>query len=254
MSDLPVPASSTPPTAAAVLSSTEDAPPPAIVPEAPLASRLPRASRLLIVGAAFAAGLGAGYLIWGAPSGRSSSNQAAGEPTRFEVSADDDPALGPADAPVTLIEFSDYNCPFCRQWYLETFPVIMDEHGDEIRFVYRDLPVVGGGAVGFLAAQAAECADDQGAYWEFQEALFLAEFGLNRDAYLAYADGLGLDRHALAECLDSGYYEEEVRGDLADAFSLGVSSTPTFFINGIPVVGALPTETFLAIIESELAE
>ncbi|HLB63832.1 MAG TPA: thioredoxin domain-containing protein, partial [Anaerolineales bacterium] len=120
------------------MSSTEDAPPPAIVPEAPLASRLPRASRLLIVGAAFAAGLGAGYLIWGAPSGRSSSNQAAGEPTRFEVSADDDPALGPADAPVTLIEFSDYNCPFCRQWYLETFPVIMDEHGDEIRFVYRD--------------------------------------------------------------------------------------------------------------------
>ncbi len=223
-------------------------------PPAPSGTSLLRrlaAMRPLAVAVAFAAGLGIGYILWGTGI-QGAGHESTGEPTRLEVSADDDPALGPADARVTIIEFSDYNCPYCRQWYHQSFPVIMDEYGDRIRFVYRDLPVVGGGAVGFLAAQAAECAGDQNAYWEFQEALFNAEFGLSRDAYLAYADDLGLDRTALAECLDSGYHEEEVRADLADAFALGVSSTPTFFINGIPVVGARPTDIFLAIIESEL--
>jgi protein-disulfide isomerase len=210
-------------------------------------------ARALTAAVAFAAGLGIGYIVWGAES-QNLGAAATGEPTRYEVSPDDDPALGPADAPVTLIEFSDYNCPYCRRWYQDTLPVILQEHGDHVRFVYRDLPVVGGGAVGFLAAQAAECADDQGAYWEFQEALFRAEFGLSRDAYLVYADHLGLDREALAECLDSGYHEDEVRADLADAYALGVGSTPTFFINGIPVIGARPTEVFLAIIESELEQ
>lgn len=209
--------------------------------------------RPLVVLAAFGAGLGLGYGLWGLPADRQSSAQATGEPTRYEVSTDDDPSMGPSDAPITLIEFSDYNCPFCRKWYEETLPVLLDEFGEDIRFVYRDLPVVGGGAVGFLAAQAANCAGDQDAYWQFQEALFGAEFGLSRDAYLAYADQLGLDRVALAECLDSGYHEDEVRADLADAYSLGVGSTPTFFINGIPIVGARPTEIFLALIESELS-
>jgi protein-disulfide isomerase len=214
----------------------------------------PRRKPIVLLGifAAFALGLGSGYLLWGVQAGQSNPPQATGEPTRYDVSADDDPSLGPADAPVTIIEFSDYNCPYCRKWHQETFPAIMQQYGDQIRFVYRDLPVVGGGAVGFLAAQAAECAGDQGAFWEFNDALFNAEYGLSRQAYLAYADDLGLDRHALEECLDSGYYEEEVRGDLADAFALGVGSTPTFFIDGIPVVGALSTETFLAIIQSEL--
>jgi len=220
----------------------------------PVPSALRRRYIPFVILAAFAIGLGSGYVLWGTERYRPTNAQSSQEPTRYQVSADDDPALGPADAPVTLIEFSDYNCPFCRKWYQETLPLIMDEHGDQVRFVYRDLPVVGGGAVGFLAAQAANCAGDQDAYWEFHDALFTAEFGLSRDAFLAYADALGLDRQALQECLDSGYYEEEVRSDLADAFALGVGSTPTFFINGIPVVGAQSSETFLAIIESELAE
>jgi protein-disulfide isomerase len=204
--------------------------------------------------AAFALGVGAGYLVWGTGSSQTAAGEATGEPTRYSVSTDDDPSLGPADAPITLIEFSDYNCPFCRRWYQETLPLIMDEYGDEVRFVYRDLPVVGGGEVGYLAAQAANCAGDQNAYWEYHDALFVAQYGLSRDAFLAYADDLGLDRQALEECLDSGYYEEEVRSDLADAFALGVSSTPSFFINGIPVIGAQSSETFLAIIQSELAQ
>jgi protein-disulfide isomerase len=204
--------------------------------------------------ATFALGVGAGYLVWGTGSSETAGNEAAAEPTRYSVSTDDDPSLGPADAPITLIEFSDYNCPFCRRWYQETLPLILDEFGDEVRFVYRDLPVVGGGEVGYLAAQAANCAGDQNAYWEYHDALFVAQYGLSRDAFLAYADDLGLDRQALEECLDSGYYEEEVRSDLSDAFALGVSSTPSFFINGIPVIGAQSSETFLAIIQSELAQ
>jgi len=230
-------------------------PAPPLSPEAPA---LPPISRRRlppwVTLAAFALGVGAGYLVWGTGSRETAAGEAPGEPTRYSVSTDDDPSLGPVDAPVTLIEFSDYNCPFCRRWYQETFPLIMDEYGDEVRFVYRDLPVVGGGEVGYLAAQAANCAGDQNAYWEYHDALFVAQYGLSRDAFLAYADDLGLDRQALGECLDSGYYEEEVRSDLADAFALGVSSTPSFFINGIPVIGAQSSETFLAIIQSELAQ
>lgn len=202
---------------------------------------------------AFAAGVALGYLLWGRqPPPTAAPSPQANEPRRYEISTDDDPQLGPQDAPILLIEFSDYNCPYCRSWHQETFPVLMASYPDQIRFVYRDLPVVGGGQVGLEAAQAANCAGDQGAYWQFHDALLSGRYGLSRQAYLQYAADLDLDSAALEECLDSRYYEREVLQDRSYALQLGISSTPTFFLNGIPIVGAQPAAVFQQIIESEL--
>ncbi len=215
----------------------------------------PRTPRLLavLVPIAFAAGLGLGFLVWG----RGSQSLAlaptpTGEIHRYDVSVDDDPSLGPTDAPITIIEFSDFNCPYCRRWHEQAFPALMAAYPDQIHFVYRDLPVVGGGAVGLEAAQAANCAGDQGAYWEFHNLLFSGTFGLSRDAYRQYAAALGLDPQALAECIDTGYHEAEVQADLQYALQMGVSSTPTFFVNGIAIVGAQPAQVFQQVIDMEL--
>jgi protein-disulfide isomerase len=215
----------------------------------------PSAVRAVPILAAFVVGIGLGYVLWGREAAVPTSGPATptAEPSRFDVSVDDDPAIGPSDAPVTLIEFGDYNCGYCRRWQQETFPDLMAEYPDQIRFVYRDLPVVGGGAVGYVAAQAADCAGDQGAYWQFHDALFSGRYGLTREAYLQYAEDLGLDADALAECLDTEYHSAEVQGDLTYALNLGITSTPTFFVNGIPVLGAQSLQTFSQLVQAELA-
>lgn len=209
---------------------------------------------MALLALAFAGGVGLGYLVWGRQPAEQAQPSATPttEPRRYDISLDDDPSIGPADAPITLIEFSDFNCPYCRRWHQQTLPALMAAYGDKIHFVYRDLPVVGGGAVGALAAQAANCAGDQGAYWEFHDAVFSAQYGLSREAYLQYAADLGLDGEALTECLDTGYYEQEVRDDLSYAYGLGINSTPTFFLNGIAIIGAQPTDVFTTLIDSEL--
>lgn len=212
---------------------------------------------------AFVAGLAAGYLFWGRgtvpPSNPATPVAVAEEttpgspeePKRFEISTDDDPSLGPEDAPITIVEFSDFRCPYCGVFHRETFAALMAQYPDQIHFVYRDFPVVGG----FEAALAAECADEQGAFWEFHNLLFSGEFAnLNRDAYAAYAEKLDLDVEDLLACVDEERYSEEVEADARYASGLGITGTPTFFINGIPMVGAQPLEAFIQVIELELGE
>ncbi len=201
---------------------------------------------------AFVVGLATGFLFWGrtpAPA----AVAAVGEPqapTRLEVSADDDPALGPADAPITIIEFSDYNCPYCEKWHAETFQPLMAAYPDQIRFVYRDFPITSQEST--VAAQAAQCAGEQDAYWPFHDSLLSGGLELGREAYQQYATRLGLNVEGLLACLDSGKYDDEVQADARYAAGLGVSGTPTFFINGLPLVGAQPLSEFQAVIESEL--
>jgi protein-disulfide isomerase len=214
-----------------------------------------------LVPVAFVAGIGAGYLFWGRETASGSppaatqvpSVQTAPSepqaPTRFDISVDDDPVYGPADAPITIVEFSDFNCGYCRKFYVETFWPLLEAYPSQIRFVYRDLPVVGG----FEAAQAAQCAHEQGAFWEYHDLLFTGTLGHDRAGYLQYAEDLGLDSDALAECFDSGRYAEEVEADARYAFNLGANGTPTFFVNGIPMVGAQPLANFVQVIEAELA-
>jgi protein-disulfide isomerase len=204
---------------------------------------------------AFVIGLAAGYLLWGraaqrAPETLAAAPSAVATPARMDVSADDDPSIGPANAPITIIEFSDFNCPYCRQFNQVTFKALMDAYPNQIRFVYRDFPITS--QESYIAAQAAECAGDQNAYWAFHDALFSGQYHLGRDAYETIAKSLGLDSDALLACIDAGKYGDEVQKDAHDAANLGVSGTPTFFVNGIPLVGAQPLSQFTRVIDGEL--
>lgn len=202
----------------------------------------------------FTFGLGAGYLMWGV--GSSPSTDPVSQPSnpqesvRFDVPIDDDPSIGPEDAPIVIVEFSDYNCPYCRKWHQETFNALLESYPDQILFVYRDFPILS--QESNYASQAAECADEQGAFWEYHDALFSGVYELGSIAYEAYAVELGLDAQELLDCVESGRYEDEVANDAQFASSLGITGTPTFFINGLPLVGAQPLSKFTPIIDDEL--
>lgn len=223
------------------------------------AIRIPRRPLYaLIIPLAFVTGLAAGYVFWGRPGAAAAPAAAvAAEPVplepgevRFDIDVDDDPSLGPPDAPITIVEFSDFNCPYCKRFHGETFPALLAAYPDQIHFVYRDFPVVGG----FEAAQAAECANEQGGFWPFHDLLLSGnEPTLNANAYGVYADELGLDSQALLDCVESGQFTDEVEADARYASGLGVTGTPTFFINGIPLVGAQPIQAFQQVIDSELS-
>jgi protein-disulfide isomerase len=205
---------------------------------------------LALVPLALVAGVALGYGIWGHDEPPPAVVGATAGLQRFDVSVDDDPALGPDDAPITIIEFSDFNCPYCRRFHVETFPQLMAAYPEQIRFVYRDLPITSGESL--VAAQAANCAGQQGAYWPFHNSLLAGELGLGPSAYRAYAEQLSLDPEALAACIADGGERAEVESDARAASELGVSGTPTFFINGIPLVGAQPLTQFRSVIDGEL--
>jgi protein-disulfide isomerase len=171
----------------------------------------------------------------------------------MDPATDDDPSMGEAKAAVTIVEFSDYQCPYCQRWHAEVLPQIMAEYPGSVRFIYRDFPL-SGHAEAQPAAEAANCAGDQDSYWSFSDAIFSGEQGYGRSAYEQYAADLGLDEDEFASCLDSRRHQAEVLEDYSDGIRLGVQSTPTFFVNGIQVVGAQPFETFQNLIESELAK
>lgn len=225
----------------------------------PLAKRAQLYLTLLPV--AFALGLGIGYLLWGSnveppPTAAQAAITSAATPQevkRYDVPVDDDPAIGPENAKITIVEFSDFECPYCTKWHDEVWPRIQETYPEDVRLVYRDFPLytIHGNAI--FAAEAANCAGEQDAYWEYHDKLFSEQYGLGDEAYKKYADELELDRKAFDECLTSRRYKEEVQADYDYAANLGVSSTPTFFINGVPVVGAQPFEVFNEVIQLELA-
>lgn len=164
---------------------------------------------------------------------------------------DDDPSFGPADAPVTIVEFSDYNCPFCTRFALETLPQLRQRYGSLIRFVYRDLPIIGG-QNSINAAVAGNCAHIQGKFWEFHDLLFTNSEARERDTYVAFADELGMDTDAFTTCLDDKAQLDEVTLDYLDGQGLGIDGTPAFFINGKTIRGAQPFDTFALVIDKEL--
>jgi protein-disulfide isomerase len=172
--------------------------------------------------------------------------------TRYDVPVDDDYGYGPEDAPITIVEFSDYECPFCQRWYQEVWLRLREEYADQVRLVYRDFPLTNHPNA-IPAAEAANCAGEQGKYFQFHDLLFGGSRGLSNESYLAYAQQIELDQQEFKTCLDERRYQSEVDADLQWAVELGVSSTPTFFINGIPLIGAQPYEVFKQVIDLELA-
>ena len=177
-----------------------------------------------------------------------------------KVSTDNDAFLGDDDAPVVMIEFSDFQCPFCRSFWRDTLPLIKSEYIDtgKIKFVYRDFPLnFHPGAM--PAAQATECAKDQDKFWEMHDKIFSEQdkLGSGTVQFTAndlkkWAGQIGLDQGKFDSCLDSQKYADEANNDLKDGQTAGVNGTPGFFINGKSVVGAQPFSVFKAIIEEEL--
>jgi len=176
-------------------------------------------------------------------------------PSRITVSADDDPVKGSENAPVAIIEFSDFQCPYCGRFYSQTLPQIEEKYikTGKVKFVYRDYPL-SFHQFAQKASEAAECADEQGKFWEYHNKIFENQQSLSIANLKKWALDLSLDSNKFDTCLDSGKYEEEVEKDFQDGSVAGVTGTPAFFINGILLTGAQPFENFRAIIEVELAK
>src|SRR3989344_7560219 len=175
---------------------------------------------------------------------KQAGNPVVGE--RVDVSADDDPTLGNSKAKITLIEFSDFQCLFCRRFWNEAFQQIKKEYIDtgKVKVVYRDYPLPFHPA-DQVSAEASECADEQGKFWEMHDKIFeeQAKQGTGTVTYGAaelknWASQIGLNSAKFNQCLDSEKYKSEVEKDLADGSSYGVSGTPAFFINGKLLTGA----------------
>jgi protein-disulfide isomerase len=151
-------------------------------------------------------------------------------PPVYQIATDDQPSKGPADAKVTVVEFTDYQCPSCAK----THPVLeklMAEYGDRVRFVVRDFPL-NMHPDARKAAEAAEAAREQGKYWDFTAILFRNQSALKPEQLKQYAQVLGLDRAKFDAALEDGRFAEKVDRDLFDGQKFGVSATPTFFVNG----------------------
>ncbi|RMG44365.1 MAG: hypothetical protein D6718_10145 [Acidobacteria bacterium] len=173
------------------------------------------------------------------------------DPPRVEIDEGDNPAIGPANAPVKIIEFSDFQCPYCQR-AKGTLEKLREHYGNKIRIVFRDFPL------SFhqnaeKAAEAAGCAYEQGKFWEMHDKLFENQRALEVEKLYTYAEQIGLDQEAFKECLDSGRRSQEVRADIQAGQKVGVQGTPAFFINGRFVSGAQPYENFAKIIDEELA-
>jgi protein-disulfide isomerase len=165
----------------------------------------------------------------------------------------DDPVIGPADANVTVIEAGCFACPYTKQ-AVPIVKQIISYYGDQIRFVYKDFPMSSAHPGAQEAAEASHCAHEQGKYWEYHDLLFENIGKTGFDDLVGFAKALGLDTEQFSECLTSHKYKPKVDSDFAEAFSIGVYGTPTFFINGQVLVGPKGFDEFRQIIDSELAE
>lgn len=214
---------------------------------------------------AFGVGILTGYMVWGREPVQGQTlinNQSIAQGpvtpetsqyTRYDVPSDGFPSLGPADAPIVLVEFSDFQCPYCKSFHDETYRDLLAAYPGKIRFVYRHLPLTSIHPEAFPSAEASMCANEQNVFWKYHEKLFENQDNLGRDLYVQIAADLRLDMSMFEECLNAEKYQDLIQQDLEFALNLGVGSTPTFFINGLALVGAQPLETFKQVIDKELA-
>jgi protein-disulfide isomerase len=175
------------------------------------------------------------------------------EPVRMAVKVDGAFAKGPKDAPVTIVEFSDFHCPFCRG-AVATLNDVMRQFPGKVRWVYRDFPIASLHPQAAKAAEAARCAGEQGKFWEYHDVLFESQQQTTLADFKRFADQLKLEPKGFAACLESGRYQAAVQLDIEDGVRLGISGTPTFFVNGRLLVGNQPVDNFKKIIEAELRQ
>ncbi len=172
---------------------------------------------------------------------------------KVEVPVDGAPFKGPETAPVTIVAFSDFQCPFCKR-VQPTLTEVLSRYGDKVKLVSRDFPLDHLHPGARKAAEAARCASDQGKFWAYSDTLYTHTPKTNPVQLQTYAQEVGLDPAAFEQCLSSGKYQAAVQQDVEEGARLGVSGTPTFFINGQLLSGAQPVEKFVQMIDAELAQ
>ena len=171
---------------------------------------------------------------------------------RVEVSADGAPFKGPVKAPVTIVEFSDFHCPFCRR-VLPTLAQLESRYGDKIKLVFRDFPIDSLHPGASKAHEAARCANEQGKFWAYHDRLFASPPQSSPEIFRGVAKDLELDVTVFETCFSSGKYQLAIKKDLDEGNRVGVTGTPAFFINGRLISGAQSFESFARVIDDELA-
>jgi protein-disulfide isomerase len=182
-----------------------------------------------------------------------------------KVSVADSPSMGQQDAPITLIEFSDYQCPFCQRFFQTTLPTLKAEYINtgKLRYVFRDFPLDSIHPQARKAAEAAHCAGEQGKYWEMHHLLFQNQRALQVEDFERYALKLNLDDAAFEACLEQGKYATKVEKNYADGSAVGITGTPGFFIGktgangtieGTFIRGAQPIVAFRQVIDRLLED
>lgn len=168
----------------------------------------------------------------------------------FDTATMDDPALGASasDAVLTIVEFADFDCPFSREASGVVRSVVA-RYGDRVRLVYRDFPIAEIHPEAFAASEAAECAAEQGRFWEYHDKLYMNQGDHNDEALLRHATELNLNAGEFKRCLTSGRNAAEVEEDYAAGVAAGVRGTPTFFFNGIRIPGSIPEDVFVKLVE-----
>ena len=190
-----------------------------------------------------------------------------GQPTPIvKISADDDPVIGDPNAPISIIEFSDFQCPFCARFHIQTLPSILEEYVDQgkVKLIFRDFPIQNIHPNALPASVAAECANEQGKFKEMHDKLFEYQNQWNRvetvDAvslFNEYAVEMNLEQETFESCLSNGKYIDEIKKDLEDGRDYGVSGTPGFFIGNdkigyVELKGAQPFDSFKKVIDAQL--
>jgi len=187
-------------------------------------------------------------------------------PAPVKISIDDDPMFGNPDAPITIVEFSDFECPFCARFHVQTLPSLFEEYIDQgkVRLVFRDFPIQSIHQNALPAAVAANCANDQGKFKEMHDMIFENQNEWNKQetvnalsTFSQYAASMQLDQELFDSCLTSGKHIPEIRKDLDDGRDYGVSGTPGFFVGNdeigyVELKGAQPFESFKKVIDAQL--
>jgi protein-disulfide isomerase len=172
------------------------------------------------------------------------------EPPRFEI-VGEGPARGPADAPITLVEFSDYQCPYCKSAE-QVVAQVLERYPTQVRLVFRHFPLDNIHPQARGAAEAAACAAEQGKFWEFHEVLFRESPKLNVGDLGRYATQVELDRAAFDVCIAEKRHAAVIQADVAAGEKIGVAGTPAFYVNGLPVAGGRSLDQFATVIDGEL--
>lgn len=173
------------------------------------------------------------------------------EPPRLEVATEGFPSKGPSDAPVTIVEFGDFECPFCYR-VLESLGQVQETYGNKVRLVYRQFPLNSIHPHAQKAAEASLCAAEQDKFWELHDAMFLDQTLLRVRDLKATAVRLGMDSERFNACMDSGKYVSEIAADVEAGMRLGINGTPALYINGRFLSGAQPFSVIAPIIDDEL--